>query len=775
MLNVREVSQLLNVFRRLTRRLEGARQGGSGRLMLASAIVLAGAGLSACDNSPYPKGAATENTLYTAFNARSPRYLDPTSSYSSNETPYTYQVYEPLYGYHYLKRPYTLIPKAAAAVVQPRYLDKDGRALPESTQADLIAESVYDIPIKPGILYAPHPAFAKDANGAYVYHHLSASDVGGKRSPWAFAQQGSRELVADDFVYAIKRHATTRTAAPVFGTFAEYVVGLADFGKLIRAEDKKLRAGLPASTRDKPFLDFRRWPLAGVQALDAHTLRIRITGKYPQWKYWMAMTFLAPVPWEADAFYSQPGMAGNGLSLNSWPVGTGPYMMAEYVQDRRHVLKRNPNYRGEPYPCEGTPQDQVEGRLKDCGLKTPFIDTLVFNLEKESVPQDTKFRQGYLDIPEFDQMSYGNAYKIQMEDSDRFSKDFTDKGVVLSRTVDLSSSYLGFNWLDPVVGQGDTPEQRVRNRKLRQALSIAIDWDEYNRIFPKAAGEVAQGPLPGGVFGSRHGTPQGLNPVTHHLVNGLAVRRPIEDAKALLAEAGYPDGRERASGKPLVLNYDYGAAPTPDAKATLDWMSKQFAKLGIQLEIRATDYNQFQDKVRRGKHQIFTWGWLADYPDAENFLFLLYGPGAKSVHDGENAANYQNPEYDRLYARLRFMDDGPAKQAVIDDMVRLVQLDAPWSFGYFPYASGAYHRWVQNGKPSIMVRDQAQYYRVDAVERVRSLREWNFPVYWPVIGLVLTLIGMGWWAVRVFAAREQQTALPESEPRTSSRTSRGVR
>ena len=149
---------------------------------------------------------------------------------------------------------------------------------------------------------------------------------------------------------------------------------------------------------------------------------------------------------------------------------------------------------GAVYPCDGTDKDRAAGLLSDCGKKTPFVDTIVFNLEKEGVSQDAKFRQGYLDLPEFDQMSYGNAYKIQMEDSDKFNKEFTDKGIVLARTVDLSSSYMGFNWLDPVVGKGDTPEQQTRNRKLRQAISIAVDWDEYNRIFPKAAGEVAHGP-----------------------------------------------------------------------------------------------------------------------------------------------------------------------------------------------------------------------------------------------------------------------------------------
>ena len=338
-----------------------------------------------------------------------------------------------------------------------------------------------------------------------------------------------------------------------------------------------------------------------------------------------------------------------------------------------------------------------------------------------------------------------------------FREEFERKGIVLARTVDLSVSYLAFNWLDPVVGQGDTPEQWVRNRKLRQALSIAIDWDEFNRLFPRAAGEVAHGPLPGGVFGSRHGSPQGINPVTHHRVNGLVVRRGLEEARRLMAEAGYPDGRDARTGRPLVLNYDYGRPPSPENRPMLDWMTKQFAKLGVQLEVRATDYNQFQDKVRRGKHQIITWGWLADYPDAENFLFLLYGPGAKSINDGENAANYQNPEYDRLFARLRFMEDGPEKQAVIDQMVKILQEDAPWSWGYFPYASGAYHHWVKNGKPSIMVRDQGQYKRLNVEDRARSLAEWNRPVYWPLAVLLAVLVAMAWGARSVFRARERQT------------------
>ena len=731
-------------------------------LWIGLLALLLGWALAGCDNSPYPRGATSENTLYTAFAARSPRYLDPTASYSNNETPYTMSIYEPLYAYHYLKRPYTLIPRTATEVVTPRFYDKAGKPLPDDAPGDRIAESVYDIPIKPGVLYAPHPAFAKDAAGNYLYHHMTREQVGDKRTPFDFAQTGTRELVADDYVYAIKRHATTRIQAPIYGIFSEYVVGLADYGKLIRAEDKKLLAGRDPANPDKPFLDFRKYPLAGVEALDAHTLRLRIHGKYPQWKYWLAMPFTAPVPWEADAFYAQPGMSRNGLSLNTWPVGTGAYMMSEYVQDRRHVLVRNPNYRADPYPCDGMPGDKEAGLLADCGKNMPFIDKIVFTNEKEGSSLSAKFRQGFLDIPEIERFEWGVTFGIEMEDSEDRAKEYTDKGFQLPRTVDISNWYLGFNWLDPVVGKGDTPEQQTRNRKLRQALSIAIDWEERTRIFPKDAGETAMGPLPGGLFGSRHGTPEGINPVTHRWVDGKAVRRSIEDARQLMVEAGYPDGRDAATGKPLVLNYDYLSAPTPEARAGLDWMVKQFAKLGVQLEIRATDYNQFQDKVRRGKHQIFWWGWLADYPDAENYLFLLYGPNSKSRFDGENTANYENPEYDRRYARLRLMDDGPEKQALIDEMVEIAQQDAVWAWGYFPFSSGAYQSWVHNAKPTIMVRDLSRYYRIEPALRAAKQREWNEPQYWPLLLLALASLAAAYGGWRSFRRFEQKTARPEA-------------
>jgi ABC-type transport system substrate-binding protein len=717
--------------------------------------------LAGCDNSPWEHGAQASNTLYSAAQESSPRHLDPTASYWSNDTPFTYQIYEPPYAYHYLKRPFELMGRSAERVVKPVLLDKDGKVLPADAPGERVAESVYDIPIKHGILYQPHPAFAKDSQGHYYYHAMKPGELAGRDAPGQFEHQATRELVAEDFVYALKRHTTPRITTPIYGVFSEYVIGLKALGAQVREADRALMAGLPPSASDKPFLDFRRWSIDGASAPDKYTFRVRLKGKYPQWNYWMAMTFMSPVPWEADAFYAQPGMSDVGLSLDRWPVGTGPYMMEVYEKDRRHVMVRNPNYRGEPYPCEGSPGDREAGMLDDCGKKTPFIDRIVITVEREKTPQRAKFRQGFYDLEVFERTDTGLDYYVAKQDSDEVRKEYDDKGFRLDRFDDVNSYVIGFNMLDPVIGKGDTPQQQDKNRKLRQAISIAIDWDEYSKIFPDKAGSTAMGPLPKGIFGSREGTLEGVNPITHRVVDGRVQRRPLEEAKKLMVEAGWPEGRNAVTGQPLVINYDFYALPTPERKVEIDWVVRQFAKLNIQLEVRATDNNQFQDKVRKGKHQVFWTGWNADYPDAENFLVLFYGPNAKSVSDGENTQNYMDPEYDRMFKELRMLDDGPAKQALIDKMVTKLRQDVPWSWGYFPYADVAAQHWVYNSKPAVLIRDHGRYLRLDPKERVARMSQWNRPVWWPMVaGGVLAVVVL-LVAVRAFRRRERTNARGE--------------
>ena len=137
----------------------------------------------------------------------------------------------------------------------------------------------------------------------------------------------------------------------------------------------------------------------------------------------------------------------------------------------------------------------------------------------------------------------------------------------------------------------------------------------------------------------------------------------------------------------------------------------------------------------------------------------MYGPNAKR-YQGENVANYENPEFDKLYRELQTLDEGPRKQEVIDKMVAMVQQDAPWSFGYFPYGGLAFQQWVHNGKPSILIRDMAKYYRVDPAVRVEKQAEWNHPVWWPLVLLVLLALTPVWIARRGYQARQRATALP---------------
>ena len=122
----------------------------------------------------------------------------------------------------------------------------------------------------------------------------------------------------------------------------------------------------------------------------------------------------------------------------------------------------------------------------------PFIDRVVFTIEKERIPQKTKFMQGYYDNPEVSRHDWLLDFDYDVKNSEEVARLFKERGIQMPRTLEISNWYLGFNWLDPVVGKGKTPDEQIRNRKLRQALSIAIDWEEFVRVFEsKAAGEPA--------------------------------------------------------------------------------------------------------------------------------------------------------------------------------------------------------------------------------------------------------------------------------------------
>ena len=693
--------------------------------LLAVAALLGGCG--EIWNNPYPSQDGGRNILYSAFTER-PKHLDPVQSYSEDEAEFNSQIYEPPLQYHYLKRPYTLVPLTAEAMPRVRSVDAAGRDVPADSPR--VAFTLYEIRIRPGILYQPHPAFARAADGQPRYQNLAAHDLKDVYTLRDFSQLDTRELTAEDYIYQIKRLAHPRLHSPVFGLMSEYVVGLKAFAERLRAAD----AALAASGRKDAWLDLTKFPLDGVELIDKYSYRIRIKGRYPQFAYWLAMNFFAPVPVEADRFFAQPGMIEKNLTLDWYPIGTGPYMLTENNPNARMVLERNPNFRGEIYPSEGEAGDKAAGLLADAGRRMPFIDRAVFSREREGIPYWNKFLQGYYDFSGISSDSFDQAVRISVEGEAGVSPEMAARGIRLETSVGTATRYFAFNWLDPVVGggQADTAA-RERAKKLRQAISIALDWEEYISIFANGRGIPAQGPIPPGIFGIRSGA-EGIDPVVYDWVNGAPRRKPLEAAKSLLAEAGYPDGRDAKSGQPLVLYLDT-TDRGPGDKPRLDWYRKQFAKLSIQLEIRGTDYNRFQDKVRKGAAQMFAWGWNADYPDPENFLFLFHGPQSRARTQGENAANYASPEYDRLFQQVKHMENGPARQALIDRMLAILHDDAPWSFGFHPKDYSLHHGWVANLKPNHMARNSLKYQKIDALQRERRRAEWNRPVLWP-LGLV---------------------------------------
>jgi ABC-type transport system substrate-binding protein len=651
-----------------------------------------------------------------------PKHLDPAQSYASDEATFTRQVYEPPLQYHYLKRPYELIPLTAVEIPQPRFVEKSGTTY-----------SVYDIRIRPGIRFQPHPGFVAENLS------LKRSRINGLKSPYVLPL-GTRELTADDYIYQIKRLAHPQLHSPIFGLMAEYIVGLKEYAERLK------KAAKPGE-----WLDLRPHDIEGVAKVDEHTYRVTLKGRYPQFVYWLAMPFFAPMPWEADKFFEQPGMAEKNFTLDWWPVGTGPFMLSENDPNLRMVLARNPNFRGEPYPSEGEPGDAERGMLADAGKRMPFVDKAVYTREKEAIPLWNKFLQGYYDLSGIGSETFDQAVRISLEGEAGLSPEMEARGIRLDTTIAPTIFYLGANWLDPVVGGNSE-----RARKLRQALAIAVDWEEYLSIFANGRGVVSHSPLAPGIFGFREGA-ESINPVTHEWKDGKAQRRPIEAAMKLLAEAGYPDGRDAKTGQPLVLYLDT-TQRGPGDKSVIDWWRKQFAKLSVQFEPRQTDWNRFQEKLRKGSTQLFIVGWSADYPDPENFMFLLHGPQSRVKSQGENASNYVNPEFDALFERMRNMPNGLERQRIIDRMNEIFRRDSPWIGGYHPKNFALFHSWLGNAKVNEISDNKLKYLKVEPAQREARRREWNRPVTWPV-GLMFVLLLLSIVpALRNFRRRERMPA-----------------
>lgn len=498
---------------------------------------------TACGNSPYPESQEEQNVLYTTFTDE-PAHMDPGRTYGI-EYAITGNIHEPLFQYHFIKRPYELVPLTAREIPKP-----DRRKVTYKGQA--FDATAYTIRIRPGMLYQDHPCFV-EAN-----RRLTEQDLRNVASVWDLKRTASREVVAGDFALAIRRLADPRVDCPLYGTFAKNLLGMDGYREALaeRLERERQARAAAAGLLYNRELDERYHPIPidyaegaerfpFVRELDRYSFEVVLREPYPQILYWMAMSFFAPVPPEAVAFFDQPGLLKRNIVFDRNPVGTGPYVLREFDPANQIVLERNSNFRLERYPDLPLPADgdaqaranyeamKAAGMLQDVGRPLPMVDRIVFRMEKESIPRWNKFLQGYYDGSGIQSDVFDQAVTLSSRGDATLTDELAGRGIRLVTSDSAVLYYYAFNMADPVVGgPGD------KKRKLRQAISVAFDVEEEIAIFANGRGTAAQSPIPPGIFGNEDG-PSGINPVVYGWSDRLnrPVRRPLEKARELLAEA----------------------------------------------------------------------------------------------------------------------------------------------------------------------------------------------------------------------------------------------
>jgi hypothetical protein len=407
-------------------------------------------------------------------------------------------------------------------------------------------------------------------------------------------------------------------------------------------------------------------------------------------------------------------------------------MLTENNPNMRMVLARNPNFHGETYPAEGMPRTRrrAAGRRRQAACRSWSGPSTAWRRRASrtgtSSCRASTTAPASAPTPSTRRCSStprrGRAHRRHAREGHRAGH----RGQYLDLVHGLQHGR-------PLLG-GDSERARL----LRQAISIAVDFGEYISIFANGRGVEGQGPIP--PASSATATARRASTLRVRLGNGRRSAQGHRSGQALLAQAGYRDGRDPQTGRPLSIYYEAMDAG-PDGKARLNWMRKQFAKLGIELVVRATDYNRFQEKMREGTGQVFMWGWNADYPDPENFFFLLYGPNKQDRRRRERG-QLQNPEFDALFEQMKNMDDGPERQAGHRPHDRDRAHDAPWSFGFYPKSFSLHHQWLGNVKPNLMANNTLKYRSLEPELRERLRAQWNPPVLWP-IGAALLIWRVG--------------------------------
>ncbi len=560
-------------------------------------------------------GSGGEKVLRIPIVSAGPNSLDPVKGSSQYDSKASSYIYQTLLQYNYLRRPLEL---------EPLLLTE----MPEVTEQG----KRYRFKLRQDVFFHDDPCFP-----------------GGK----------GRQLVATDVFYSFKRMADEKNQPKGWWLLKDTIVGFDEYRAKQNAAGK---------------FDYDA-PVEGFKLINDFEFEVHLKQSFYRFTYTLAMFQTSIVPREAVEHYKK--------KFSRHPVGTGPFLLKNWESGSRMTFVRNPNYREEFYPVdpglnedgsepyEGYLRDKELGFYQDAGKRLPLVDRVEVGMYVNYQPMWLKFRNRELDYTTVPAENFTEAY---IKRTQNLRKDYVAAGIRSEPVALLDLLYFGFNMED--VNFGGYDEKRKR---LRQAIALAIDWEERNEAFYNGLNLIYDGPIPAGLAG---------HPEGHTLPD--AFRGPdLPRARKLLAKAGYPGGK----GLPKLVYYTSRGARFPEMAAMT---KRQLAKIGVELDIRLVDFSTLTDALRNRRAPFFGLAWGSDYPDAENNLQLFYGP-FKSP--SSNSFNYDSPEYNELYERIRIMPPSSERTKLYEKMRDMVVEDAPMIGSMARTRYYLVHERLQNCKP----------------------------------------------------------------------------
>ncbi|HUG23004.1 ABC transporter substrate-binding protein [Piscinibacter sp.] len=571
--------------------------------------------------------------LRYAFNAAETGF-DPAQLSDLYSRIITAHIFESPLAYDHLARPLKL--KPSTAVAMPEVSD-DFRT--------------FVFRIKPGIYFTDDPAF------------------NGKK----------RELVAEDYVYSLKRVYDPKLKSPGAAVLEdEGIIGL----QALRED---------AIENNKPF-DYDR-PVEGLKALDRYALQVTLRESRPRHLYtWASGDIYGAVAREVVEAY--------GDKIMDHPVGTGPFRLVDWRRSSRIVLERNPTYRAEFYDAQPN-DDDAEGqallqRLR--GRRLPMLDRVEVSIIEQSQPRWLSFMNGEHDFLQ----GLPDEFVDQAVPAGKVAPHLAKKGVQAFRVPGADVTLTVFNMENPVVG-GYTPEKVA----LRRAMVLGTDIEREIRLARRGQAIPAQSIMPPMTSGYRPDLSTEMS--DHNLAR----------AKALLDMYGYVDRdgdgwREMPDGQPLLLER---ATQSHQASRQLDELwKKSMDALGLRASLKVAQWPENLKSVRAGNFMIWAVGSLAASPDGQGALERAYGP---STGKG-NIARFRLPAFDKVYEDMKMVPDGPERQALFDEATKLLVAYAPYRMGVHRILTDLAYPWVVGYRRPPFWLDWWQYVDIEATARETS-------------------------------------------------------